>query len=52
MDTWAATEAVIQGVHEKLHAWFQGEDTAMAFRAFQGFPGVSSQLDVNTPVIW
>lgn len=24
VDTWAATEAVIQGVHEKLHAWFQG----------------------------
>lgn len=24
VDTWAATEAVIQGVEEKLHAWFQG----------------------------
>lgn len=24
MDTWAATEAVIQGVERKLHAWFQG----------------------------
>jgi len=37
VDTWAATEAVIQGVHEKLHAWFQGEDPAMAFRATGGF---------------
>ena len=24
MDTWAATEMIIQGVEEKLHAWFQG----------------------------
>eukprot|EP00913_Durusdinium_trenchii_P022387 g21031.t1 len=25
VDTWAATEAVIQGVERKLHAWFQGQ---------------------------
>ena len=24
VDTWAATEMIIQGVEEKLHAWFQG----------------------------
>ena len=24
VDTWAATEMIIQGVEERLHAWFQG----------------------------
>ena len=25
VDTWAATEMIIQGVEEKLQAWFQGQ---------------------------